>query len=216
MQFKDRTDAGKQLAAALMAYKNHPNAIVIGLPRGGVVTAFEVARALGLKLDIVVPRKIGAPDNPELAIGAITEDGTRIFNHDLISQLGVSQSQIERIIEEERREAARRLKTYRAGRPPLNVEGKLVILVDDGIATGSTMKAAIASLKAKKAAKIVVAIPVGPTETIEELKMIVDEVVCLTTPSPFFAIGAFYVQFEQTTDEEVISLLNPSHERPSA
>ena len=210
MRFKDRSDAGKQLAKQLMQYKNNPNAIIIGLPRGGVVTAFEVARALELPLDIVVPRKIGAPGDPELAVGALTEDGIAIFNEDLMKALGLTEDDVKHIIDAEKKEAIRRLTLYRGDRAPLNLEDKIVILIDDGIATGATMRAAIASAQKKGAQKIVVAVPVSPPQVIERIKKEVDEIICLQIPEFFWGVGAFYDVFAQTEDEEVIALMKKS------
>lgn len=207
--FRDRIDAGKKLAAALQPYKNAKKTVVLGLPRGGVVTAYEVAAALQLPLDILVPRKLGAPDNPELAIGAIAGNGT-VLDRDIIEILGVSESYIQNEIEKQRKEAERRLALFRKGKPLQDYRGWTVILVDDGIATGSTMRASIAALKKMHAAKIVVAVPVGPPDTISDLKSLVDEIVCLSTPSSFMAVGQFYEQFQQTEDDEVVQLLRKS------
>lgn len=207
MQFIDRADAGKQLAKQLQDYANKSDVIVIGLPRGGVIPAFEVAQALNLPLDIVVPRKLGAPYNPELAVGAITEDGTIIFNESIMRQLNLSPTDLTPIIEAEKEEAARRLSLYRSSRPPLDMNGKTVLLVDDGIATGATMRAAIASARARGAKKIIVAIPVAPADTINLIKQEVDDLICLLTPIQFWGVGGFYNKFTQTTDNEVIELM---------
>ncbi|MFH0898557.1 MAG: phosphoribosyltransferase [bacterium] len=211
IQFKNRQDAGKKLAKKLLTYKNNPKAIVIGLPRGGVVVAYEIAQILELPLDIVVPRKLGAPFNPELAIGAVTEDGSIILDHQIINILGISKTEITEIIEKEKKEAERRLQIYRKNRPPLNLKNQIVILVDDGIATGSTMLAAIKSVQVHGAQSIIIAIPIGPTETIAKIKNMVDSVVVLDTPPNFMAIGIYYKSFTQTTDEEVITLLTDHH-----
>jgi putative phosphoribosyl transferase len=208
MIFENRKHAGKLLGEALKKYEHDPNVIVIGLPRGGVVVAYEVARILGVPLDIVSPRKIGAPFNPELALGAITETGGGVFDEQLIAYLGVSKDQITKTIEQEKVTAQKRLKLYRKNKPPRNLMGKIVIIVDDGLATGSTMKAAIQSIKAENADRIIVAIPVSPIDTLKEIKNLVDEVVCLSSPSLFHAVGQFYREFDQTSDEEVIALLN--------
>jgi len=212
MIFKDRTAAGEKLAEALTQYKNAQDTIILALPRGGVAVGFEVARALNLPLDIVVPRKIGAPGNPEFAIGAITETGEGIFDEQTITAYGISQNYINETVKEEKAEALRRLKTYRGSRPPLNLTGKTVVIVDDGLATGLTMRAAIKTIKNKNAKKIIVAIPVGPPDTIETIKKEADGVVCLDTPVFFGAVGAFYEEFGQTTDEEVIELLKKAEE----
>lgn len=207
MLFRDRHDAGKQLGTELKKYDRDPNAMVIGLPRGGVVTAAEVAKTLHLPLDIIVPRKIGAPGNPEFAIGAITEDGDPVLDEHILAMYGISSEQVQNIIQQERTEAARRLSVYRKNRPPLDLLGKTAILVDDGIATGATMRAAILSAKRKNAKKIVVATPVIASDTAEKLKTEADEVVALHAPEYFGAVGRFYETFDQTTDEEVAKLV---------
>jgi putative phosphoribosyl transferase len=207
MLFNDRIDAGKSLAKALKEYAHRPDAIVIACPRGGVVVGYEIASSLDLPLDIVCPRKIGAPFNPELAIGAITETGEGIFSTDLIEGLGITSSYIEQAIVKEKQEAQWRLNHYRQGRPPRTIAGKCVILTDDGLATGSTMLAAIKTMRAEKAQKIVMAIPVAPPDTLDRVGQEVDVVVCLATPSHFYAVGQFYKHFDQTEDDEVISLL---------
>jgi putative phosphoribosyl transferase len=207
MLFKDRKEAGVKLAQKLLSYKNQPDTLVLALPRGGVVTGFEVAKALNLPLDVICPRKIGAPFNPELAIGAITETGAGIFNEDLISEFQIPEDYIKRKVAEEKKQAERRLHLFRKDRPKRNVEDKVVILIDDGLATGSTMKAAIQTVKNEGAAKIVVAVPVAPSETCFEIEQEVDEVVVLAIPSFFAAIGQFYEDFSQTEDEEVVELL---------
>jgi len=207
MIFQDRRDAGRRLAELLTEYKENKDAIVIGLPRGGVIVAAEVAKQLKLPLDILCPRKLGAPYQPELAIGAVTETGEGIFNEDLLAALGVTNSYLQNIINKEKQVAQQRAKLYRNGRPPLNLENKITILIDDGLATGATMKAALATAKALGAAKIVVAIPVAPVDTLEEIRFMVDEVKCLQAPYPFHAVGAFYTDFSQTEDDEVIKLL---------
>lgn len=205
--FRDRIDAGRQLAAALKAYKDKKDVIVIALPRGGVVVGAEVSWALGAPLDIVVPRKIGAPGNEEFAIGAIAETGEGIFNDAVIATYGISKDSIAEAVAKERAEAERRMRVYRGNRPPLDLHGKVVLLVDDGIATGLTMKAAVASARKRDAERIVVAVPVGAPDSIDELKKIVDTVVCLHAPEFFGAVGQFYEHFDQTTDEEVIEKL---------
>jgi putative phosphoribosyl transferase len=207
--FANRLDAGKQLAQALTRFKGE-DVIVLSIPRGGVIVGFEVARALGARLDIIVPRKIGAPDNPELAIGAVTEDGTAILNDSLVSELGVSERFIREESVKQREEIVRRLKSYRGDAPYPGLKNRVVIVVDDGIATGYTMKAALASVRKKGAKSVVVAIPVGPPSTIRELGRIADHVVCLYTPEIFYAIGQFYDDFSQTTDDEVKKLIRRS------
>jgi len=210
MIFKDRIEAGQKLAKALEEYKGQKDTIILGLPRGGVVTGFEIAKALELPLDLVVPRKIGAPGNPEFAIGAITEEGEGIFNEGVIRDYEISKEYITRTVEEEKKEAQRRLKTYRGDRPPLDLKEKTVILVDDGIATGLTVRAAIKSVKNRDPKKIVVAVPCGAKDSIDQIKKEVDEVICLHAPIFFGAVGAFYREFPQTTDEEVIELIKES------
>jgi len=205
--FDDRVDAGKQLADKLLHYKEDPNAIVIGLPRGGVVLSAEVAKMLHLPMDVVCPRKLGAPMNPEFAIGAITETGEGIFNEEAINYLQVSDHYLEKIIEEEKEQARRRLKLYRQGMLPRNLKDKVIIIVDDGLATGSTMKAAITSVKAEGAQKIVAAVPVSPIDTYEEIRLMVDEIVCLSLPPLFQAVGQFYNHFGQTSDDDVVEIM---------
>ena len=212
--FANRVDAGKRLTSELRNLIGK-NAIVLAIPRGGVVVGYEIAKALNLPLDVIIPRKIGAPDNPELAIGAMTEDGSIILDKNLVSYLGVSQDYIGEASEQQKNEILRRLKLYRGNELYPNLRGKDVIIVDDGIATGSTMKAALASVKNKGARTVIVAVPVGPPSTIDELKKQADKVVCPYTPEYFQAIGQFYVDFEQTTDEEVIQLLKQSKKRNS-
>ncbi len=205
--FIDRHDAGKKLAAALTDYKDIKDVIVIGLPRGGVVVAAQVAEYLHQPLDVICPRKIGAPFNPELALGAITETGQGHFNKQLIASIGVSPQYLEAECAKEKAVALRRLTLFRKGLPPLNVREKIVIIVDDGLATGATMKAAISSLKEQKALKIVVAVPVSPPDTAVEIRNMCDVFVCLDTPWSFQAVGQFYKNFEQTEDEEVVEIL---------
>lgn len=204
--FSDRKDAGKQLASALTDF-SFKEGMVVAIPRGGVVVGYEIASALNFKLDVIVPRKIGAPDNPELAIGAVTEDGTMILDDSLIMYLGVSNDYIYQESERQKQEIRRRQNFYRQGVSEPEIKDKNVIVVDDGIATGYTMKAALASVRNRGAATLTVAIPVGPPSTIKELKYQADNIVCLYTPEYFQAIGQFYSDFSQTTDKEVIELL---------
>jgi putative phosphoribosyl transferase len=205
MKFKDRVDAGQKLAEELKQYKNNENAIALALPRGGVVLGFEIAKALNIPLDIVVPRKIGHPMNPEFAIGAITETGEGIFDQQQKSL--VDPEWLKKEVEKEKKEAIRRLKTYRGDQPKLELKDKIVIIIDDGIATGLTMKAAIKMVKEKQPQKIVVAVPVSASDSLAEIKTLVDEVVCLYVPMMFNAIGTFYDDFGQTSDEEVVELM---------
>ena len=204
--FVDRVDAGKRLASALKNFSSKKG-IVLSIPRGGVVVGYMIAKTLNLPLDIIIPRKIGAPDNPELAIGAVAEDGTAILDQNLIKYLGVSREYVIEETERQKQEIKRRLKLYRQDASYADLKGLDVIVVDDGIATGSTMKAALASVKNRGASSITVAVPVGPPSTIEELKKMAARVVCLFTPEFFQAIGEFYRDFSQTSDEEVIGLL---------
>lgn len=207
--FTDRVDAGKRLASALKGFSGKKG-LVLAIPRGGVVVGYVIAKALNLPLDVIIPRKIGAPDNPELAIGAVAEDGTAILDDNLITYLSVSREYIKEETERQKQEIERRLKLYRQDTSYPDLKGLDVIVVDDGIATGSTMKAALASVKNRGAASVTVAVPVGPPSTIEELNEMADRVVCLCTPEYFQAIGQFFTDFSQTSDEEVIKLLRES------
>jgi predicted phosphoribosyltransferase len=212
--FSNRVDAGKRLAAALTDFKRK-NAVVLAIPRGGVVVGYEIASELNLPLDVIIPRKIGAPDNPELAIGAMTEDGTIILDRNLVAYLRVPESYIKEESERQKDEIERRLKMYRKNEPYPTLKGRDVIVVDDGIATGSTMKAALASVKNRGAKTVIVAVPVGPPDTIKELKTLADRVVCLYMPEYFAAIGQFYSDFDQTSDAEVTELLKQNKQRIS-
>lgn len=204
--FADRIEAGRRLATALKDVVSE-DAIILAIPRGGVVVGFEIAQTLNVPLDLIIPRKIGAPDNPELAIGAVTEDRTVILDDKLVEYLGVSEGYIEEESERQRLEIERRLSLYRGDAPYPSLKNREVIIVDDGVATGSTMKAAVASVRKREARIIVVAVPVGPFSTIEELKKEADLVICLHEPEPFYAIGQFYEDFAQTSDEDVRRLL---------
>lgn len=207
MTFKDRKEAGQKLAKKLADYKGRDDAVLIALPRGGVVTAYEIVKELELPLDIVVPRKIGAPGNEEFAIGAITESGEGIFNQESVDATGADKDYIRETVEKEKAEAARRLKVYRGDRTALDLAGKTVILIDDGIATGSTMRAAVASVKARRAAKVVVAVPVTARDTAKVIEGEVDELIYLDAPLFFGAVGNFYEVFDQTEDEEVVEIM---------
>jgi putative phosphoribosyl transferase len=208
--FKNRTEAGKQLSSALTGVGK--DAVVLAVPRGGVVVGYEIAHALNLPLDVIITKKIGAPDNPELAVGAVAEDGTYLLDSSVVEMLGVPQDYIAAEVERQKTEIKRRLKTYRGDIPNPEIKGHEIILVDDGVATGSTLKAALRSLQKRGAKTVTVAVPVGPSDTIRELKREADRVVCLATPEPFYAIGEFYEDFDQTTDEEVIELLKRCRE----
>jgi predicted phosphoribosyltransferase len=205
--FADRREAGRQLAARLRDYASS-NTIVLALPRGGVPVAYEVARALGAPLDVFIVRKLGVPGHEEFALGAIASGEVVVLNPELANQLGLSRQDIQTIIEAERRELDRRERAYREGAPPLDVRGRTVILVDDGLATGATMLAAIAALRKLGPARIVVAVPVAAPETCEAMAGAADEVVCAVTPQPFHAVGLWYDNFAQTTDDEVRALLH--------
>jgi len=210
--FIDRVDAGKRLASALADFSGK-NGLVLAIPRGGVVVGSEIAKALKLPLDVTIPRKIGAPNNLELAIGAVAEDGTAIIDDRLVAYLGVTREYIKEESARQKLEIERRLKTYRQDKSYPNLKGLDVIVVDDGIATGSTMKAALASVKNRGATSVTVAVPVGPPSTLHELEKIANRVVCLYTPEYFQAIGQFYADFSQTDDEEVIKLLKESKQK---
>lgn len=210
--FANRVEAGQRLATALKDV-TVKDGIVLAIPRGGVVVGYEVAEALNLPLDVIIPRKIGAPGNPEYAIGAITEDGTLILDENVIEYLNVPREYIERESETQKLEIQRRMRLYRQNTPYPNLKGRDVIVVDDGIATGSTMKAALSSVKNCGANSVIAAIPVGPPSTIEALKTLADRVVCLFTPESFYAIGEFYDDFSQTMDEEVIDLLKRNRQK---
>jgi putative phosphoribosyl transferase len=203
--FTNRIEAGKKLAAVLEGLVN--GNLVLAVPRGGVVVGFQVAHALKIPLDVIITKKIGAPGNPELAIGAVAEDGTYLLDESVVGMLGVPQSYIEEEVQRQKTEINRRLKTYRGNAPSPEIAGIEVILVDDGIATGSTLKAAFRSLQKRGAKTVTIAVPVGPADTIHKLRREADRVVCLYMPDPFYAIGEFYEDFDQTTDEEVIELL---------
>jgi putative phosphoribosyl transferase len=204
--FVDRQEAGRRLAEALADLKGE-DVVVLGIPRGGVVVAAEVARAYGWPLDTVIPRKIRAPGNPELGLGAIAP-GVRVLDQRMLDVLGVSEQYLEREIAEEEREIERRSEAYRRGRPAVDVKDKVVVVVDDGIATGGTATAAVRWAKAQGARKVILAVPVAPAEGVLNLSREADEVVCLETPEPFYAVGQWYQEFPQTSDEEVVQILD--------
>lgn len=211
MQFKDRHEAGGKLADALQEYKGAPDTLVLGLPRGGVVIADEVARALQLPLDVFLVRKLGVPDQEELAFGAIASGGITCFNQDIIALGHVSEAAQQQVIAREQQELERRDMVYRQGRAFPDLTDKTVILVDDGIATGATLTAAIRGLRAQyQPHQIIIAVPVAPAENIEKLRQEVDEVICLHAATFFASIGQFYFNFEQVEDEEVLQLLAAS------
>jgi predicted phosphoribosyltransferase len=214
--FQDRREAGRVLAAAMRASRGGwEGSIVLGLPRGGVPVAFEVARELALPLDILVVRKLGVPGQEELAMGAVASGGTVVVNQAIVHELGISMETVEQVAAQERREIGRRERAYRDGREPANVEGRTAVLVDDGLATGASMLAAARSLRAR-ARQVVVAVPVAAASTCEQLRNEVDQVICAATPDPFFAVGRFYRNFEQTTDQEVRDLLSQARHDESS
>jgi predicted phosphoribosyltransferase len=214
--FRDRRDAGRRLAAELSDYADQSDVLVLALPRGGVPVAYEVARALHAPLDVFMVRKLGVPGYEELAMGAIATGGLRVLDQELLRMLDIPRDVIERVTAIETSELERRERQYRGDRPPPDVRGRTVILIDDGLATGSTMRAAIAALKKEGSKRIVVAVPVAPPETCEALRAQVDDVVCAVTPEPFRAVGLWYGDFSQTTDEEVRDLLaSAASEAPS-
>jgi predicted phosphoribosyltransferase len=204
--FLDRSDAGARLAERLGAYRG-PDTLVLGIPRGGVPVAAAVARALGAELDVVVARKLAAPISEELAIGAITADGGRFLNQEMVRSLDVDEKYIERVTQAQKSEAARREIRFRGDAAAPRIAGRTVVLVDDGLATGATMIAAARSVRAKKPSKLIVAVPVGSREACDALRSEADTVVCLTTPEPFWAVGLHYRDFSQTEDAEVEALL---------
>jgi len=208
MYFLDRYDAGRQLAGQLGRYADRDDVVVLALPRGGVPVAFEVAQTLNAPLDVFLVRKLGVPDQEELAMGAIASGGVRVLNEDIVRALGIPPEVIDAVTERERRELERRQWAYRDDRPTPDFRDRIVILIDDGLATGSTMRAAVAALRKRKPGWIVVAVPVGAADTCADLTREADEVVCLRKPEPFFAVGAWYEDFAQTTDQEVRDLLS--------
>jgi putative phosphoribosyl transferase len=207
VRYRDRTDAGQQLATKLLEYAHRPDVIVLALPRGGVPVAYEVAQALGAPLDVFVVRKLGLPSHPEFAMGAIASGGVRVLDQTIVRHFGVSAAEVEAVTAAEQRELERREQRYRENRPFPDVRGKTVILVDDGLATGATMAAAAKALLAERPAKLVVAVPVAAPETCDAFRALVDEIVCGATPEPFHAVGLWYDDFSQTTDDEVHDLL---------
>jgi predicted phosphoribosyltransferase len=213
IRFRNRSDAGQQLAAHLKPFADRADVIVLGLPRGGIPVAHEVAARLHAPLDVFLVRKLGVPQHPELAMGAIAEGGVEVLSHDLIRHLGIPPATVQQVAGRERLEMERRDVRYRGGRSLPALRGRTVLVIDDGLATGSTMEAAIHALRKHSAARIVVAAPVGARETCERLRAVADEVVCASTPEPFDAVGRWYEEFSQTTDEEVVHLL--SARRPS-
>jgi len=210
MRFRDRADAGRILAGALQRYKDRPEVAVLALPRGGVPVGYEVAKGLNAQLDVFIVRKLGVPGHEELAMGAIASGGMRSLNPTVIQQLNLPQSAIDRVAAREGKELERREQLYRGDRPPPIISGRILILVDDGLATGCSMKVAVEAVRRYNPARIVVAVPTAPRETLEALQREADEVICAVTPEPFYAVGLSYDDFAQTTDSEVTDLLNRS------
>lgn len=215
MRFLDRRDAGRQLAEELSIYADRPGVLVLGLPRGGVPVAYEIARALRAPLDVLVVRKLGAPGHRELAMGAIASGGLRVLNLDVIDALGISPLAVEAVATGELLELERQRLAYRADAVLAELSGRTIIVVDDGLATGSTMRAAVGALRQSKATRIVVAAPIAAADTVRTLREVADHVVCLSAPSDFRAVSNWYQDFSQTTDEEVRSLLEAASHRVS-
>ena len=211
-RFRDRVEAGRRLAADLTEYAHRPDVVVLALPRGGVPVAYEVARALGAPLDVFVVRKLGIPGHAEVAMGAIATGDVRVLNESLVRSVRIPRDVIETVTAREREELARRERLYRGNRPPVDIRGRTVILVDDGLATGATMVAAVRALRQRGPARIVVAVPIAAPETCDAMREEADDVVCTMTPEPFHAVGIWYEDFSQTTDEEVRDLLARSAE----
>src|SRR5262249_24038287 len=207
MQYRDRVEAGQHLATKLMAYAKRPDVLVLGLPRGGVPVAFAVAERLSVAMDVFVVRKLGLPGHEELAMGAIATGGVRVINEELVRVLHIALEVIDAVATREQQELEHRERLYREGRPAPEIRGCTIILVDDGLATGATMRAAVAALRQQQPTRIVVAVPVAATSTCDALKTAVDEIVCATTPEPFYAVGLWYEAFSPTSDAEVRDLL---------
>jgi len=216
MRFRDRSEGGQLLARALRRYRGDATALVLGLPRGGVVTAYEIAVALDLPLDVMVVRKLGTPGQKELAMGAIASGGIRVLNDDVVRTLRIAPKEIDEATRHEEAELRRREKLFRGERPPLALSGRTLLLVDDGMATGSTMLAAIQCARAAKPARIVLAVPVAPASALERLRGEVNQVVCLSQPEFFRAVGEWYDEFAQVEDEEVVALLQKAAQRAAA
>lgn len=209
-RFRDRAEAGRILARHLQHYGDRTDVVVLALPRGGVPVAHEVAHALSSPLDVFLVRKLGVPGQEELAMGAIASGGTRVLNDEVIAELGIPESIVEEASRRQQEELQRQEQLYRGNRPPIDGRGKTVILIDDGLATGSTMRAAVRALRQEHPARIVVAVPTGAASTCEQLRQEVDEVVCVIMPEVFYAVGLWYQDFSQTTDEQVRDLLSRS------
>lgn len=213
--FDDRRDAGRRLAELLLRSRPAGDIVVLGLPRGGVPVAWEIARALDATLDVFLVRKLGTPGHPELAMGAIASGSTRVINEDVVNALAIAPEQIETVARREQAELERRDSVYRQGRVLTPLTSRTVILVDDGLATGSTMKAAVQAVRQHAPTRVIVAVPVGAPETCRALRELADEVICAETPSSFSAVGQWYRDFSQTTDDEVIALLSTSQQHPA-
>ena len=207
-KFSNRYEAGRMLASQLQAYAKNPDVIVLALPRGGVPVASEIAKSLSVPLDVFIVRKLGVPGHEELAMGAIASGGTVVFNEDIRTQLHISELAMQKVIQAEQQELQRREVAYRGKKPFPVLKDKIIILVDDGIATGATMRAAIKALKKEQPKRLVLAVPVAAADTIHEMSKLVDEIVCPLAPYNFYAVGAWYDEFSQTSDEEVFQLLN--------
>lgn len=207
MTFRDRTEAGQKLAERLMAYKEAKDVLLLALPRGGVVVGVEIAKALNLPLDVIVTRKIGAPENPEYAIGAMAETGELIWNE--AERFAHDQKVLQKIVDKEKKEAERRVQAFRSGRELPKMKGKTAIIIDDGVATGLTIRAAVACAKQRHAAKIVLAVPHGAAQSLADLRHEADEVVALEEPEWYGSVGQYYQEFPQTSDQEVVEMLKP-------
>lgn len=214
--FHDRREAGRLLAEKLSAYANRSDVIVLALPRGGVPVAYEVARALNVPLDVFAVRKLGVPGHDELAMGAIAPGGVRVLNDEVVLALGIPEHLIDAVAAREEQELMRRERLYRGDCPPLDVRGKTIILIDDGLATGATMLAAVKALRQLQAGRVVVAVPIASPETCEQVRGQVDDIICAVTPESFYAVGLWYENFSQTSDEEVRDLLARANEEVMA
>ncbi len=206
-RFRDRYEAGRLLARGLARYRHDPRLLVLGLPRGGVPVAYEIAQALGAPLDVFIVRKLGVPGQEELAMGAIATGGVRVLNEDVVDYLSIPDDIVDEVAAREQRELERRMRLYRGNQPPPAIEGRTVILVDDGLATGATMRAAVAALRQQRPARLVVAVPTAAAETCAALRDAVDDILCAITPEPFDGVGRWYEDFGQTGDDEVRGLL---------
>ena len=212
MRFRNREEAGRRLADTLSHYRNDPTALILALPRGGVAVGYQLSLALHIPLDVFLTRKIGAPGNPEYAIGAVSETGSHYLNQEAVSSFGLSRYELDRLIQVQEKEIARRKDLYRQGRPLPQLTGRIVLLVDDGLATGSTFMASALAIRGLQPRRLVGVIPVGPSSTIREVRAYVDELVVLMTPDPFEAVGNFFADFTQVEDRDVVEYLNLTEE----